>query len=1624
MEAAMQRLSVLFGLLLFPLCVAGLAGAQEQSGYPNFVPQDCHQFDCVNLLNNTVNLSVPIRSKAGAFPVSVSVNQSFYMMNVSGLSWTPSSANFSGFAPQANGLLQPGTGVTGSFPTITTPGVACTGSGTTTKYTGWVVETANYSVHPLSATLYTDVDGAGASCITGSGFTNQQTIDGSGFTASAAANGQIASSIYARNGTTFTTLSITDANSNSLVNASGTSLTDSMGLKIISSGFSTATGPIQWTDVNGGTPQVSFTIPSTTNVETNFGCSGIGEYGPVTFAADLPTTITLADDTTIGLAYEPTPSKTGYVTGRLQKITLPTGGTITYAYTGTHNGIDCTYATPDTMTRTLGNGDVTSYSLAYVSSGVWHDTVSNTVTDPGGNATVYTFVIAGSSYVQTAILSKLTYQGAVSSTNLVSSDYYCYNRTVAACVTAGIPPTSAYYPNAPVTSVAVFHNLGNGTSATAYAVHYVTLDAYGNVTYSADYDFGGTSPIRATTITYYQSGTSCGALANANVNDKPCEISTVQGSSTVADKKFYYDGNGNLTKTSLWNGSAWIGQTSANTYNANGTPIKTFDLANNETDYTYSSANYSDGCTGATQYPFPTKVENMGTTVARTAYYDCAGGVKLKDGDANGSLTVYGYANAAGTADPYWRVSSVTDAIGTATSYTIYPTSAAPNTSGSSFEFNSSSSIEAVTKTVDAYGRVINVQKNQSVGGSNYDTVSTAYSWTADAPYFQTTTSQPCSAAANGTCTAVHTTEYGPLGLYTETTASNEMLTTTYPQNDVLSVLSPAPTGENNKQTQTEYDGLGRVTKVCHIGTTATTGSGTTCGQNTGSASGATDAYTYTQGSGYTEVQVKRNGSQTRTTYFDALGRLYQRITPEGGTWNYYYDTGACAGGAASAGNLTCVKDPNGNVLNYFYDSLNRVTKVNANGTTCRHFYFDQTYGTVPTGVTTPTNTLGLLAEDSTDDCAGHLITDEWHSYDKDHRELDSYLSTPHSTQYYHSTATFFENGAVKTLQLASPSLYTMTYTLDGEGRTNSAKVGSNVMVYNTTFDPAAGGNCAGGVNTVSLIAASSDSDTYTCDPNTGRMKTYAFTVGASPATLTGTLTWNANGTLQKLATSDGFNAGGTMTCASNPTGSVGYDDWSRLLTIDCGGTNWGQNFSYDIYDNLTKAVISGRTGTTWNPTYSSTTNQFSGGTFDSNGNTKTDGTGANYWGWNEFSKMAWYNTSSTTPTCGTNGKCATYDAFGRLVEQSAGSVWKEYWYTQAGQVQMSGTTANFAYWPTSAVGAVLVFGNAGTNSYIHKDWLGNARVVSTHARVVTTDQAYTPYGEVFSQFGSTGSQYQNFAGITGNFNNGVQWDTPNRELAVFSRWLSPDPANFGWNRYAYATNPNSDTDPIGLCEGGQENCIGQPTPCDVLNPCGPGSFNTTQSNCVGDCGPPPSFADGPDSPYGGADPKSGASAPLDPLDGTLTGDFTDGANGIFGAVDSLGRNDPAPVPAPVPPTIKVSVWATYLFDGTFGYATSNGMPTLPLFAQNQLPPAANGASQAAKQATRGYPKTTPPPAPKPPGTQNTPNPVPPEETVPLPPWLYFLQLLDLYNISVPVVYGPTIQTPKERYCSQYPCST
>jgi RHS repeat-associated protein len=784
------------------------------------------------------------------------------------------------------------------------------------------------------------------------------------------------------------------------------------------------------------------------------------------------------------------------------------------------------------------------------------------------------------------------------------------------------------------------------------------------------------------------------------------------------------------------------------------------------------------------------------------------GGVKVTDVGPNGSTlqtTQYGYVNSSGVADPFWRLMSVTDPTGNNTVWNTYPSGTSPDTMNSSFTFNSGASIQNTTETTDALGRIVNVQTAQSPTSTYYDTTTTQYGWSGN--YRTVVTSQPCSTTSGGTCASTHTDSYDPLGrLYKAVTNSNETVMNTFTQNDVLRVLGPAPSGEKVKEVQTQYDGLGRLISSCKISSSSPPVSGSvSCGQNTNtSAVGVLTTTSYTSATGIQTVSRVR-GAQTRTKTYDGLGRVTVRTMPEGGTWHYYYDSSysSCPSGYTGApGQLEASVDSDGNVLCYQYDSLNRIKAINANGTACRGFWYDSSE--TPPGITIA-NGAGRMIEAYTWGCGETAaITDEWFSYDKDGNQTDIWELTPHSTQYYHSTATFNGNNSVATVNLASPALYGVTYGIDGEGRWNTLSDGQtivNATTYNAAGQPTAIG-----------LGAGTDSDTYTYDSNTGRIVNWVFTVNSlselgAPICGDGwcTLNWNANGTLKQFGITDGFNSGGSQTCAFNSSivAGTGYDDLGRLVGSSCtppggvSGSLWNQTYSYDEYDNLTKSS-SGFVG--WNPGYSASTNHYTctGCTYDSDGNVTYDGTTA--YAWDPFAKMLSLNGSGTN--CSTGGECLIYDAFGRVVEFDEGSGSAEIWYTQLGKnVYMNGATIGLANWPAPGGGTAQIVGNLAATNFLHKDWLGNARVTSSiTSSSVLSDVAYAPYGEVYDIFGSTSEEHQMFTGDTQDIWTGM-WDTPNRELqgSQQGRWLSPDPAGKGWNQYAYSINPNSFIDSLGL---------------------------------------------------------------------------------------------------------------------------------------------------------------------------------------------------------------------------------
>ncbi len=298
------------------------------------------------------------------------------------------------------------------------------------------------------------------------------------------------------------------------------------------------------------------------------------------------------------------------------------------------------------------------------------------------------------------------------------------------------------------------------------------------------------------------------------------------------------------------------------------------------------------------------------------------------------------------------------------------------------------------------------------------------------------------------------------------------------------------------------------------------------------------------------------------------------------------------------------------------------------------------------------------VAEAETDTCAWPItqssqLTDEWFNYSARGENLDLYEWTPHSgsSAYYHTTVAFWANGASQSLS-GIPGYTGITYGVDGEGRLVTAQQGTTKIVCDascslssTTYDPS-------GNPLVVNIAGTTDNDTYTYNTGTELMNTFTFTVGSPSKSFAGTLNWNQNESLQQLAITDGFNAGGAQTCNYGTSTVAGYDDFGRLLSANCGST-WAQTFSYDQFGNITKTgSVSWACATCYsgNNQYNATLSASI--SYDADGRNLLDDTFHKY-SWNVYGSPATIGGATGSVSCGTSGTCLTYDANGRTVEKN-----------------------------------------------------------------------------------------------------------------------------------------------------------------------------------------------------------------------------------------------------------------------------------------------------------------------------------------------------------------------------------
>jgi len=195
---------------------------------------------------------------------------------------------------------------------------------------------------------------------------------------------------------------VTDSNGNQISTAGGGTFTDTLGTTALTVDSSYAPGTVyyQYTAPSGGTATVEVDYTAY-NIQTAFNCPS---NNPQEFALSnvyLPTTIKMPDISTnpssqYTFSYEQTPGyASNYTTGRMTQMTLPTGGTISYSYSGgdSATGIYCADGSNAGLTRTVGSNQW-SYSRSLSGS-----SSTTTVTSPENKITTLAFQIPSGSNV-------------------------------------------------------------------------------------------------------------------------------------------------------------------------------------------------------------------------------------------------------------------------------------------------------------------------------------------------------------------------------------------------------------------------------------------------------------------------------------------------------------------------------------------------------------------------------------------------------------------------------------------------------------------------------------------------------------------------------------------------------------------------------------------------------------------------------------------------------------------------------------------------------------------------------------------------------------------------------------------------------------------------------------------------------------------------------------------------------------------------------------------------------------------------------------------------------------------------------------------------------------------------
>lgn len=936
---------------LLPYAGFGIGQNANSPGIEPFSTQTGSAYDTINLSSSNTIFNFPIRTKGGPVPLSFSLHVAPQFSVGSGTTffWELPSAGIGMGTSDGTSLLSFNTQYT-AVPETCQPSSNVTDNYFQYNNVSIVDETG--AAHPIPVSLsYNPCTQTYSSPLQSSWLTT----DGSGYTAvlnSLGAQTPPSFTVYDRSGnkavSTFTANSITTITTpNSLALSHAYTLTgssgrytttdqyqDTLGLtaltstSIYSTPFVPQSKTLSYLD-SSSNPQFATVTYTPHTLQTAFGCSNPGEAYPNSY--NFPTTISLPDGRSYTITYEPTPGAPSNVTGRIASITLPTGGSISYTYTGGTNntGIYCDQfggiindsmvPTTPILKRTindgLGNQSVWTYNFPDMAT-PYGNTVTQ-VLDPSNNLTIYHFT---SGYMT----EEQTYQGSTATpSNLLKTVITCYNGNFSNCATISGPLYS-------ITQTDVYTSYNSGSSSLVETV----LNTSGLPTDVKQYDYGAAmppsgNPVVETKTTYGSwSGSACNVISTY-IRDRVCERTVYGPSQAVAsDQRNTYDSAGNMTAQSqLTSGSAYV--TTSSTYNSNGTLNNSTDANGNVTTYTSANCNNL----------LPTKTTKGGISTQQA--WDCNGAVIASQTGPNpNETTTYSYV------DPLYRQTSIQypDGGKTTTCYSDVGGSLCTQSATSNVIYTSTlatpSPTQQSTVTQDGLGRAItSLAASGAVTSTTYDSVgrvssvSNPYLSKTDTTYGVTSFSYDALGRVLDQCQADNT----PIGA-TTCSPNNSYLSWSYSGNqqtfrdakgdasltirDGLDRLSSVTEASGAKTTYS-YDGLSNINLIQQPGLSGETGrsnrtftydsiSRLLCASNPENSSAAcpasatatmpTAATTYTY-DGNGNVHSKQDARAVTTTYgYDALNRLlsktYSAATP---STCYEYDQSSLA---TNGGNL------------------------------------------------------------------------------------------------------------------------------------------------------------------------------------------------------------------------------------------------------------------------------------------------------------------------------------------------------------------------------------------------------------------------------------------------------------------------------------------------------------------------------------------------------------------------------------------------------------------------------------------------------------------------------------------------------------------------------------------------